>query len=229
MEVEPQTRARHWLLRYDIAAFLACVGFFVIWPEFDLYITRHFFSTGNGFIWKNHILTEAVYSLTNVIAASIIIGLPILIAAGWITRKEFLVRYRNIFIFMLIACIIGPGVMVNMILKDNWGRPRPRETIEFQGDWQYVPPFVPGFECRDCHSFVSGHASVGFFFFSLALVLRNRRWLWLPVITGAIIGLSRMGQGGHYLSDILFSGWVVWFCSIALYKLFLKFKWLEPG
>ncbi len=215
------------LFRFDVAAFLACVCFFLIWPRFDLYVSQYFFDNGQGFIWEHHIIAKSIYKLTHFIGATMLIGLPILIAACWIVKNDYLIKRRNIFIFLLSACILGPGLMVNLVLKDNWGRPRPRQIIEFQGDRQYEPPFSPSFECQRCHSFVSGHASVGFFFFSVALLVGKRRWLLLPVIAGTVIGIGRMVQGGHFFSDVLFSGWVVWFCSIILYKVFVEFSLLQ--
>lgn len=114
--------------------------------------------------------------------------------------------------------------MVNLVLKDNWGRPRPRQVIEFGGEHDYRSPFDPSFVRKSGSSFVCGDASVDFSFFSLALFLRKRKWLWLSGIAGTVIGFSRIVQGAHFFSDVLFSGWVVWFCSIILHTLFFEYK-----
>ena len=220
---------RHWLCqtlcRYDTAAFLGCIGFFIIWPNFDLKVSSLFYNKETTvFFWKHHIIADFIYSLTHLIGTILIVGLPLLIALSWIIKRDYLIKTRPILIFLLCACILGPVLMVNAVLKDNWGRPRPHQVLEFGGDRPYQAAFYPTFENREGHSFVSGHASVGFVFFSLALLARNRRWLLLPVLAGGVIGAGRIVQGGHFFSDVIFSGWVVWYCSILLFTVFYKLK-----
>ena len=222
--IKPQW-LRQILCRYDTAAFLSCIGFFLIWPDFDLKVSALFFDQEAAvFFWKNHVIADLIYSLTQLVGATIILGLPLLIALSWIIRKDGLIKTRPALIYLLCAAILGPALMVNAVLKDNWGRPRPRQVLEFGGDRQYQAALYPTFENRKGHSFVSGHASVGFTFFSLALLARNRRWLLLPILAGGVIGAGRIVQGGHFLSDVIFSGWVVWYCSILLLNVFYKLK-----
>jgi len=216
--------------RYDVAAFLVCIAFFLIWPDFDLHVSGYFYDeTAGGFFWNKTFLAEFIYTATDVVAGVAIFGLPAALVAGWLSKKESLVRRRRALFFVLSVLIVGPGLVVNATLKDHWDRPRPRQVVEFGGEWAYEPPFSPTFECQNCHSFVSGHASIGFFFFSIALFSRRRKWLWLPVIAGSVIGATRIVQGGHYFSDVVFSGWVVWFCSLILYALFFEPKKYGEG
>jgi len=213
------------LFRYDVAAFLLCIVFFLIWPDFDLYVSRHFYDeSAGGFFWNHTFVAEFIYTATDVIAGVAIFGLPTAIVAGWLSKKEFLVRRRRALVFVFTVLVVGPGLVVNAALKDHWDRPRPRQVVEFGGERTYEPPFNPSFACDNCHSFVSGHASIGFFFFSLALLSRKRKWLWLPVIAGSVIGATRIVQGGHFFSDVVFSGWAVWFCSLILYAWFFEPK-----
>jgi lipid A 4'-phosphatase len=51
---------------------------------------------------------------------------------------------------------------------------------------------------------------MGFFFIALAWVFRDRRWLWAGIALGAVVGLGRMAQGGHFLSDVVFAFWAVY-------------------
>ena len=215
----------HTLMRYDIAAFLLCIFFFLVWPQFDLYVSQYFYDRNSGgFFWGHHIIAESIYRLTHIIGVIVLITLPLMIAASWLINKDFLVQQRKNLIYHLSVCILGPGLLVNLVLKGNWGRPRPRQILEYGGDKLFEAPFFPSFECLDCHSFVSGHASVGFCFFCLALLSDNKNWLWLPAIAGTIIGAGRIVQGGHFFSDVMFSGWGIWFCSLFLYTLFFKLK-----
>ncbi|MBU0675305.1 MAG: phosphatase PAP2 family protein [Proteobacteria bacterium] len=227
MKSNHRTINRPWfiraLLRYDTAAFIACIAFFLVWPRFDLSVSRLFFDMNtHAFIWKDHLIPRSIYSLTHLIGGTIVITLPIMIFASFVKKKGFLAQRRKALIFLLSLALLGPGLVVNVILKEHWDRPRPRQIIEFGGDKQYEAPFAPDFMSEGCYSFVSGHASVGFYFFGLALLSRKRKWLVLPILAGTVIGAGRIVQGGHFFSDVLFSGWVVWFCSILLYTQFFK-------
>lgn len=218
---------RHWLLRallrYDTIGFLTCIAFFLSWPQFDIYFSQHFYDANNdGFFLRNHFITQSIYSLTHFVGGAVFIALITMIIASWVIKKDALIKRRKALIFLLTACLLGPALMVNLVLKDNWGRPRPRQTVEFGGQKNFESPLSPTFECRKCYSFVSGHASVGFYFFSFALLGIKRRWLILPAIAGMTIGSARILQGAHFFSDVIFSGWVIWFTTLLLYHLFFR-------
>lgn len=215
----------NFYLRLGIMLFIPCVIFFFYFPDFDLSISRIFYDINQGgFYLKDNLLFQSIYKLTNGIAASILILLPVLIILSYVLNNNFLTQKRKTLVFLLSALILGPGIMVNAVLKDNWDRPRPRQVIEFGGSKIYEPPFAPNFACDNCHSFVSGHASVGFFFFAFALLHKNRKWFLLPILLGSTIGATRIVQGGHFFSDVIFSGFVVFFCSLFLFHLFFEFR-----
>jgi lipid A 4'-phosphatase len=69
---------------------------------------------------------------------------------------------------------------------------------------------------------VSGHASGAFFILTLSWIFGYRRWLWVGLLVGSIVGLGRILQGGHFLSDVVFSFWAVYFISqitAAIFKI----------
>ncbi|MDD4147051.1 MAG: hypothetical protein PHO85_00825 [Candidatus Cloacimonetes bacterium] len=49
-------------------------------------------------------------------------------------------KYRKLYLFMVLSIILGPGLIVNSALKDNWGRPRPRDLEIFGGRYNYEAP-----------------------------------------------------------------------------------------
>lgn len=135
--------------------------------------------------------------------------------------------WRNAGLFLVLVLALGPGLAVNGILKPNWGRPRPEETQVFGGPEAYYPPW-------DVHwgghgkSFPSGHASMAFYVGAPAfLCLTRRRWAWtwgvLGVGYGVAVGLTRIVQGQHFPTDVLWSGIVVYFTALGLYLL------IRPG
>ncbi len=211
------------LFKLGFVGFFLSVIFFLLWPEFDLTVTHLLYDdSSRAFYFDKHIITDFIYSFTHIIAVSIFIIIPILFVASYLFKHAFLVNNRRAFIFLACSFLLGPGLVVNSLLKDHYERPRPYQTIDFGGKEQFESPFQPKFECPECYSFVSGHASVGFYFFAFTLLLGKKRWFWLPMALGGIIGGTRILQGGHYLSDVIFSGWVVWFCTLLLYYLFFK-------
>jgi lipid A 4'-phosphatase len=132
--------------------------------------------------------------------------------------------------FMIAVLLIGPGVVANLILKDNVGRARPRDVIEFGGTKAFTPPLVPSRECpRNC-SFVSGEASSMFaVFFALALLLPQYRLglLMTGLAAGTLAGAVRIVQGAHFLSDVLFAGL---FMALTVSLLHIAFigLWRDP-
>ncbi len=119
---------------------------------------------------------------------------------------------------------IGPGLMVNTILKPNWGRPRPKETIPFGGKQDVCPFWQPGTD-PDGHSFPCGHASMGFYLMAPGFLVWRKQPRWALVIFGfgvsygSIMGLCRLVQGGHFASDIVWSGAIVYFTCVLFYVL----------
>lgn len=128
-------------------------------------------------------------------------------------------QWRPIGLSLMLTLAIGSGLIVNGILKDHWGRPRPKQIVEFGGKQQFRPYYSPNFfhQPEPSKSFPSGHSSMGFYFFVLALIGRRThiRWLFwfgmiLAMILGLALSLARIAQGGHFLSDTLMSALIMW-------------------
>lgn len=139
---------------------------------------------------------------------------------------HFTRRFRRRALYILLVIAIGPGVVVNLIVKDHWGRPRPVHVTEFGGEHRYVPPGKIG--GTPDKSFVCGHCSVGYSFFVLYFLSQNHKlvYLLLSLALGWTLGFTRMTAGGHFLSDILWSGYLVFLVAFALYYgWFLEIKW----
>jgi lipid A 4'-phosphatase len=68
---------------------------------------------------------------------------------------------------------------------------------------------------RNC-AFTSGHAAAGFSFIALYFVARSPLWLWLSLACGGLIGWTRVAVGAHFLSDVVFSFFLVYLISAAV-------------
>lgn len=112
--------------------------------------------------------------------------------------------------FFLAACLsIGPGIVANAMLKDQWGCARLKQVTLLGGEKEFTPALVPVSQCERNCSFVSGEAASMFaVFFALALLLGgySSAIFSLGIAAGLGAGLIRMMQGAHFLSDVLFAG-----------------------
>jgi membrane-associated PAP2 superfamily phosphatase len=145
--------------------------------------------------------------------------------ALWLAGWPFQPSIRRSGLFFALMLAIGPGLMVNVILKPCWHRPRPNQVVHFGGDQDFLPVLrvgQPG-SGEYLRSFPSGHASMGFYLMAPAFVLRRRKpmlayaFLLLGLAAGLVMGLSRVAQGRHFLSDVVWSGAMVYFTAIGLY------------
>ncbi|WP_018014657.1 phosphatase PAP2 family protein [Teredinibacter turnerae] len=203
------------LLRWDLAACLTCAVVFLLWPNIDLKVAGMFYSA-NDFTYANNGFVRVVYL---VFAKIQVVYLLAIIAAIVITsRKQWWVSRRKA-LFLLLTLLIGPGILVNLLLKDNTvGRPRPQHVVQFGGEMTFAPTFHYSGECAKNCSFVSGHAAIAFYLMALAWVRQKRVWLVYGTALGALVGFVRILQGGHFLSDVIFAGWVTYFtCVVCAY------------
>lgn len=209
----------------DLLILLAIGVLLVAFPQTDLAVTGLFYDSDRGFFLKDQWLVRVVYDLVPWITRTVIVSLVLFLLAAWTfsRRREFFVRRRRAALYLLLVMIVGPGLLVNSVFKDHWGRARPSQVAEFGGDKQFTRAALPTDQCAKNCSFVSGHASVGFYFLAFAFVTR-RRALWLAAGTGLGlgIGLVRIMQGGHFFSDVIFCGIIVYLTARVLYALMFR-------
>lgn len=150
----------------------------------------------------------------------------------WIASYYFtnLKKWRPGAQVLVLTLIIGAGIITNGLLKNYWERPRPKQTIEFGGDYAYRPYYQP-YISPPIHlkSFPSGHAMMGFYFLAfipIGIYYHNKKLIWFGAIAGLTFGLAlsitRIAQGGHYLTDALFSGILSWLTILIISTFALK-------
>ena len=154
-------------------------------------------------------------------APAVLLGaaaLAVLLTGFW-ARKYATWRKEAVFILLLLA--LGPGLLINVLLKEEFGRARPREIVEFGGSQQFTPFWQPG-KAGTNSSFPSGHAAIAFAALAPWFVLREKQrraavlFLILGLLFGACVGIARMLQGAHFFSDILWAGGLVYLVGSLL-------------
>jgi lipid A 4'-phosphatase len=128
-------------------------------------------------------------------------------------------------LFLVLSLNIGPGLLVNGLLKEGWGRPRPRMVTEFGGDHAFRPWWDPRGTCDSNCSFVSGETSSAVWMTAPAM-LAPPPWrsvaLGAALLYGAAVATMRLLASGHFLSDVIFAGiftgLVIWTVHGMLYR-----------
>jgi lipid A 4'-phosphatase len=199
-----------------------CIAFsalFFLLPELDLATSRLFFDAGRaddgaliGFWLSKNELLQLSFLAVDVISRAILLGL-----LGFLLFRIFRRHSKVLSTAMVtISLVLGPAVVVNSVFKEHWDRARPRELQDFGGSKQFTPAWVKSNQCdRNC-AFTSGHAAAGFSFVALYFVARSPLWLWLSLACGGLIGWTRIAVGAHFLSDVVFSFFLVYLISAAV-------------
>lgn len=212
--------------------FLSLAAFSKV-PNIDLWFSQRYYTEQAGFFQATNPAVIALYDWTPVIGKSLLV-LAAVIAAGAPWWSLLLHRlgspgaarlmrglWRRTAIMALWVVVLSSGLLGELVFKELIGRPRPIQTIEFGGTEPFHSLFEIGDDTSNQRSFISGHAAAGFSLICIgwwAGAVWRRRWLLIGLVAGTIVGLGRIMQGGHYLSDVVFSFYAVWLsCELVAF------------
>jgi len=202
---------------------------FGVFPALDLRISRVFYevadANNNMFALR---LSPAVMRLRDIglwIGTVLIApAVAALIIKLILPRAKLLMSGRAI-LFLVATMALGPGLLVNVALKDHWGRPRPIDVAQFGGSEHFVPWWDPRGDCPSNCSFVSGDVAGAFWTVAPAALVPPpwRAAAYGAALTlGAAMALLRMMAGGHFPSDVIFAGvftfLIVWLAYALIYR-----------
>ncbi|HEY4200234.1 MAG TPA: phosphatase PAP2 family protein [Devosiaceae bacterium] len=138
-------------------------------------------------------------------------GLAWLMRWGKAVPRLALLEMTGIWAFIFIG--VGAPDLVTNLLKRIIGRGRPEV---FAADGVFSLSFW-SMEW-DFQSFPSGHTTTAF---ALAMVIAflSPRWFWPAVVVAVLVGVSRIGLGVHYASDVV-AGAVIGVAGAYLVRLF---------
>ena len=215
------------------AALLLIALFFAItcalYPQLDLEITQLFYHDSSGFFYKTSIIPVLIFQLIPILT-----WIFTFICAALLV-KSIIVKDKNhvpCLKYLLFSLALGPGLIVNLGFKNNIGRARPNQIVEFGGTKKFSPVFAQSDQCITNCSFPSGHAAMGFYFTAIAYYLAMRSpktWrmrfnqiYMLGFVFGLITGVSRMVMGAHFASDVTVSFIIITIVNHLFYLYFTR-------
>ena len=206
---------------------MLCAYVFLLWPHLDLSVSTLFYAGNGNFPANEYWFVNWVYvGVPWVARLFFVFAIAVILLSIFSPLKINRRQWRRASAFITVV-VLGIGLLVHSFLKDGMGRPRPRDVQTFAGPVHFVPAFTPSNFCATNCSFVSGHAAVGFSLISLGMFgvrRRQRFWFFAGVITGTLIGAVRIAQGGHFLSDVVFSFVAIWFVHLLIRSFWLRFR-----
>ena len=211
-------------------AVLATSWLFAAYPAFDIATSQLFFDgtafpvAGNP--WVEGLRTTMIWAEDG--------GFVLLVIAWIVSRKRPILNLlTRDWAYLALIFLLGPGLIVNGLLKRFWGRARPFSIQDFGGQAQFSRAWEFADQCaRNC-SFVSGEAAgATALAISICFVLRANRdrmrpYLYqmgvaLALLVPLMTALQRIAAGRHYLSDVVLGCLLVCLLAAVFRRLFGK-------
>lgn len=204
---------------------LSVTGWDLAWPA-SVYRPG---AVNQGWEYARQLPWRRLYDYGEIPTILLMVGAVLVLVAQFFGKVA--TGYRRPCLVVVLTVVLGPGLVVNGLLKPLWGRPRPADTVQFGGAWQYRPVWHPG-KPGEGKSFPSGHCASAFALASLAAFYPWHPWFGVSVLVGAtaygiLMGGARVVQGGHYPTDALWSGVIVFVVVVVLY--YVVFRVPETG
>lgn len=200
---------------------LAGAALLMVLPQPDHWAARLFYQPESGFPAELDATLQLIRDLA-IWPGYLLLGVMGVSLAHRLFRGRYLLGLdRRAIVYLTGVAAIGIGLIANALLKENWGRARPRQTIEYGGTAEYTPPLLIADQCQANCSFVAGEGAYGFFWLALGFIA-SRRWQpWVfaaAMAFGSGVGLIRIAMGAHYLSDVYFAALVMLSVSWFFYR-----------
>ena len=207
-----------------LVIFFILAVFVTVGPEIDIYISSLFYYGDKQFLVQSYYPISIFFRkiLLPILLIYVFI-LPIVLKFLPLQKIYFDYRFSvSEIIFIWVSGAITMLLIVNVILKNMWGRVRPNDISYFDGVYNFTPWYKISNTCASNCSFVSGDSSVGFLLIIFYFLTKKNTYLYLGLIFGSVLGFIRIIAGGHFFSDIIFSQIVVTITTLACFILYKK-------
>lgn len=208
---------------------IAVFALFAAWPQLDL-ATAAAAQRDGRFVADQGGLVQALrmtmWNLSLALVLAAVLALSLAHHFAW-PRRLLPVRQWNVIFW---SFLLGPGLLVNALLKTYSGRPRPVDTDLFGGAHPFAAVGNWAGACQTNCSFVSGEVSgTTALCLACALLIQHHRArlgtlgcaaLYAALALGfAYVFGHRVLSGGHFLSDaLLASTLTAWVFAIVAAK-----------
>lgn len=202
---------------------------FGVYPDLDLRVARHFYAVEDA---SHNTFALRIYPPVMMARnLGLWVGTVLVIPAVLALLVKLILPRRKLFIpgravvFLISTMILAPGLLVNVLLKDHWGRPRPIDVTQFGGQDQFVAWWDPRGRCPSNCAFVSGDVSGAFWTVAPAALAPPQ---WRALAYGAALALGtgmaaiRVMAGAHFPSDVIFAGVFTFLVIWAVYALIYR-------
>lgn len=204
---------------------------FGIFPQLDLAVARHFHdyidARHNVFAWRISpplMLARNIGLWVSTVLIAPAVGA--LILKLMLPRNKMLVSGRAI-AFLIATMALAPGLLVNVVLKDHWGRPRPIDVAQFGGAYHFMAWWDPHGGCSSNCSFVSGDVAGAAWTFAPAALAPPP---WRALAYGGALAFTaamatiRVMAGAHFPSDVIFAALLTFLIVWLVYGLIYRWK-----
>ena len=199
---------------------------FGLYPGLDLKVAAFFYdATAKTFPLKS--VTWAMIARDGAMWVAWALVLPAIITfvVKLIRPVKPLMMSGRAMVFLLVTMLLSAIVISNVIFKGHWGRPRPVVVTEFNGPLEFKAWWDPRGACPKNCSFFSGEGATAFWTYAPA-ALTPPQWRPVAYVAATAFGLAtgglRMAFGGHFTTDVLFSGiasvLVIWLAYAFIYR-----------
>ncbi|MFZ0103224.1 MAG: phosphatase PAP2 family protein [Pseudolabrys sp.] len=202
---------------------------FGLYPDLDLRVARHFYAVGdashNTFAFRIYPPVMMARNLGLWVGTVLVIPAVLALLVKLILPRRKLFIPGRAVVFLISTMILAPGLLVNVLLKDHWGRPRPIDVTQFGGQDQFVAWWDPRGRCPSNCAFVSGDVSGAFWTVAPAALAPPQ---WRALAYGAALALGtgmaviRVMAGAHFPSDVIFAGVFTFLVIWAVYALIYR-------
>lgn len=202
---------------------------FGLYPELDLRVAQYFYgfqdTNHNTFAFRIYPPLMLARDVGLWIGALLVVpAVAAFVIKLILPRRKLLIPGRAV-VFLIATMALAPGLLVNVVLKDHWGRPRPIDVMQFGGNDHFVAWWDPRGDCPGNCAFVSGDVAGAFWTIAPA-ALAPPQWRAIAYCAAIALGTGmaaiRVMAGAHFPSDVIFAGvftfLVIWIMYALIYR-----------
>ena len=192
-------------------------------PRLDLELSSLVYHADGGFLLDRYGLVLLVSRAVTVACWIAIAGALLLIVANRVAGRPVLRGLgTSRLLLILLTFVLGPGLLVNSLLKQHVGRARPVEIVQFGGPAQFTRAAMPASQCRRNCAFPSGDAAAAFALAAVGVATGSTALLGGALAIGVFVSAVRVLAGAHFVSDVAFSALLTLLMIVVLDRLLVR-------